>query len=335
MRYPIIDMHCDLLSYLNDGRGRSPCDPEARASLPFMQQGGVILQVLAIYVSNTSDAPLKCRKQIQSFLRLEQEYKKYIQPKEIPLLNEDRDPSLIHIMPAFENAAGFCSETDPIGSALNELDKFRNQLGSIGYISLTWDGENRYGGGVGSSIGLKEDGKQLLEWMNERQIPVDISHASDYLAYDIFNLIHKNNMSLPVLASHSNMRAISPMARNLPDEVIKELIERNGLIGINFFRHFSGGKDPRALSYHIHHALSLGAEDVLCCGADFFEDADPIYIKQKYNSAECFYQELGNSSCYPHFFDILKEELSLEEKILEKISYKNAYRFLRHQLDKK
>ena len=328
MRYPVIDMHCDLLSYLNDGPGRSPLDPQSRASLPMMQQGKVILQVLAIYVPNTSTAPAICRKQIQSFLHLQQHYKNYIQAKETPLLSEDRDPSLIHIMAAFENAAGFCADSDPITSALASLELLQKQLGSIAYISLTWDGENRYGGGIGSPTGLKEDGKRLLESMNEKQIPVDISHASDYLAYDIFNLIHKKNMTIPVLASHSNMRAITPMARNLSDELIKELIHRKGLIGINFFRHFSGGKQARALSEHIQHALSLGAEDVLCCGADFFEDADPSYIKEKYKSTDCFYQELSNSACYPHFFDILEEELSLQKSIIEKIAYKNAHAFL-------
>ena len=193
---------------------------------------------------------------------------------------------------------------------------------------MTWDGENRYGGGVGAKIGLKEDGKRLLEWMDSKQIAIDLSHASDYLIDDIFNTIDKKGYKIPVLASHSNMRSVTAMARNLPDELAVEIIRRKGLMGMNFFCHFSGGKNAKDLLKHIEHAFMLGGQNALCMGADFFCDADAPSIKAKYNSTMFFYEELANSSCYPHFFAMAREGLNLKEKELQAISYKNAETFL-------
>lgn len=299
----------------------------SRASLTQMRGGNVALQVLAIYVSNNDQAPASCRQQIARFLQLEKLYPQYIDPFNPDDLVKESSPKKTQVIAAFENASGFCSENDSIDIALKELEKMRKQLGNIAYISMTWDGENRYGGGVGAKIGLKEDGKRLLEWMHSKQIAIDLSHASDYLIDDIFNTIDKKGYKIPVLASHSNMRSITAMARNLPDELALEIIRRKGLIGMNFFCHFSGGKNAGDLLKHIEHACMLGAQNALCMGADFFCDVDAPSIKDKYNSTKCFYEELPNSSCYPYFFSMAKQALQLKENEIQAISYKNAENF--------
>lgn len=325
---PVIDFHCDLLSYLTHAPGRSALDPISRASLPQMKQGKVALQVLAIYVPNNAHAPTSCRQQIARFLELEKLYPQYIETFNPQNLLEGAINQRMQVIAAFENSSGFCSESDPIDIGLKELDKMRKQLGHIAYISMTWDGENRYGGGAGSKIGLKEDGKRLLEWMEGKQIAIDVSHASDYLIDDIFNTLDKKGYHIPLLASHSNMRAITAMPRNLPDELVLEIIRRKGLIGMNFFCHFSGGKNAIDLLKHIEHAFMLGGQNALCMGADFFGDSDFPIIKEKYNSDKCFYEELGNSSCYPLFFTMARQGLQIKEKEIEGLAYKNAQTFL-------
>ena len=61
-----------------------------------------------------------------------------------------------------------------------------------------------------------------------------LSHTSDALAHDIFNHIDKHKLAVPVIASHSNFRSVSDHVRNLPDEIANEIVNRNGLIGMNF-----------------------------------------------------------------------------------------------------
>ena len=86
----------------------------------------------------------------------------------------------------------------------------------------------------------------------------------------MLNHITKYNFDIPILASHSNFRTIFNHARNLPDDIAKEIIKRKGLIGINFLRAFLNDKNPEAIFDHIAYGVSLGASKSLCFGADFF-----------------------------------------------------------------
>lgn len=326
---PVIDLHCDLLSYLIEKPGRSAFDPPSRASIPHLQQGSVAVQVLAIYTP--AGGYEATRKQLKHFIALQKDY-----PLHVEIYSHDKPLSLpkVQILAAFENSAGLCRDTETVDVALSELEEMRKKLGPIAYISLTWDGENRYGGGVGAKVGLKEDGKRLLEWMDGKHIPIDVSHASDYLIDGILNTIDRKGYTLPVIASHSNFRTLSSWPRNLPDEFASEIIRRKGLIGLNFFCHFSGGTQAVDLLKHIEHAMGLGAQNTLSLGADFFGDEDFSHIKTKYNSDKCFYEELGNSSCYPYFFTMVRAGMKLHEDLIENIAHKNAESFYKGVLSK-
>jgi microsomal dipeptidase-like Zn-dependent dipeptidase len=324
---PIVDLHCDLLSYLSHAPERSPFDPMSRCSLLQMKKGHVALQVLAIFSPESHQAVAKCKKEVDLFQNIMISYPSHIASLQINQLESSFQNKKIQILPAFENSAGFGPQTNPMTSILFELMQIKKRLGPIAYISLTWDEENRFGGGCRSNIGLKDDGKDLLAWMNESYIPVDVSHASDFLIADIFNEVDKKNYTLPILASHSNFRSITAKPRNLPDEFAKEIIKRNGVIGMNFFKHFSKGDSPTSLIEHILHALSLQGGSNLCFGADFFADTDFPYLKQKYQNEHFFYDELSDSSCYPFIVEHLRDQISIPHDLIENILFKNAQNF--------
>lgn len=63
-----------------------------------------------------------------------------------------------------------------------------------------------------------------------------------------------------MVASHSNFRAISPVVRNLPDEIAKEILRRKGLIGFVLYRDFIGAEDPYNLVRQFEYVLKLGAK---------------------------------------------------------------------------
>ena len=289
------------------------------------------MQVLAIYVSGNGPSKNSLRGQLDHYHMLSKNFASAIHQLDESSIKAPIQGK-VQIMPAFENLAGISDEAEGIDSVIGMLSSFQKQLRYIAYISLTWDGENRYGGGVGSDAGLKEDGKRVMEWMAEKKIPLDISHASDYLAFDIFDYVEKKNLGLKVIASHSNFRKVTGRERNLPDEFAKEIIKRKGLIGVNFFYHFSCGKNVRDIFKHIEHGLSLGGGDVLCLGADFFDDETPEYIKKKYGSTRCFYDELPNASCYSTFFTMIQEQTFASEELISKIFHKNSQDFFEQVL---
>jgi microsomal dipeptidase-like Zn-dependent dipeptidase len=240
----------------------------------------VRLQTLAIYTETAPGSQAKASAQLARF----------------PQLLKEAACTGIQFRLAFENASGIAEEGAPLVPALEALDRIDKPV----YISLTWEGENRFGGGNQTRVGLKEEGKRLLAWMNERGIPVDFSHTSDDLAYDILNWIEQEHLTLPVLASHSNFRRICPALRNLPDDLARELIKRKGVIGLNCFGPFIDPVDPYALVRHVEWGLELGGAEALCMGADFFciEGSEEI-LRKKYGQQGLFYEALGNASTYP------------------------------------
>jgi len=322
---PIVDLHCDLLSFLAHKPGRSPDDPLSRCSYPQLRQGGVKLQTLAIFSQTGPDSVKEGCKQVDHFLKLLSNYPTQFTRLQFPLIPQS---PLVQILPALEGASSFASETEPLQDPYDRLQAYIEAIGPLFYISLTWDGENRFGGGNRTQIGLKDDGKRLLEWMSGKGIALDFSHTSDPLAYDLLNFIDKQSLDLPIIASHSNFRAISDFPRNLPEEIAREIIRRKGLIGLNFFSSFIHPTDPSALLRHVEYALSLGAEEALCFGADFFCDADAPNLLQKYQRTEAYYPGLSDASVYPDVLGGFSQKLRLKEEQLLKIACQNASKFI-------
>lgn len=324
MNYPVVDLHCDLLSFLQAKPERTPFDPVSRASHPQMKGGGVRLQTLAIFTYPKKGSTDLAREQIEIFSHLPQRYKEHYDFfRGEPSLENASDK--IFLLPAFENASGFCEEDEPLEKGLSRLQHIYEKLKRILYISLTWDGENRFGGGNGSSVGLKEDGKQLLRWMDGKKIAVDLSHTSDTLAHEILNFIDKQKLSIPVIASHSNFRSVTNALRNLPDEIAREIIQRRGIIGFNFFSVFLGS--AQNLLKHLEHGLKLGGEHALCFGADFFCDKDFPGVEQKYQTNTLFFDELSDASKYPAILQRAKQELNLSSAQLKAIASGNFLAF--------
>ena len=225
---------------------------------------------------------------------------------------------------AIENASVFCEETEPLQKGLDRLDRWMQEAGLILYISLTWNDENRFGGGNASKTGLKPDGKVLLEWMEGKGISIDFSHTSDALAHDLLNTIDAKNYRISPVASHSNFRKVADVPRNLTDEIAKEIFQRNGLIGINFLRPFLGGKGPEDFLRQIEHADRLNGLGSLCFGADFFNDSDVPELRRL---KPFYYPHFDNASCYPRLIELLRTQLP--EHQIEKIASGNIFRFIK------
>jgi microsomal dipeptidase-like Zn-dependent dipeptidase len=218
-----------------------------------------------------------------------------------------------------------CEEDEKLDLTFERLDETLDICKHLFYISFTHHTENRFGGGnYSDNVGLKRDGELLLEYMSGKKIAVDLSHASDNLAYGIINYIDKKGLDIPVIASHSNFRPLCDHVRNLPDDLTKEIVSRNGLIGMNFMRDYIHPTQPAFFIQHILNGLKPEvAIDQLAFGADFF------YLKGM-NAPErlpLFFPEHGNASKYPEVLNDLEKE-GVSTDALEKLAYKNALNFI-------
>ncbi len=93
-------------------------------------------------------------------------------------------------------------------------------------IGLAHYGPSAYAFGTGSAGPLTEKGRDLLRVMDELGMMLDVSHLTDESFHEALDRFQG-----PVLASHSNCRALVPGDRQLNDAMIQRMIERDGVIG--------------------------------------------------------------------------------------------------------
>ncbi len=325
MKIPILDMHCDLLSYLAripDANAYSKDD--IACAIPFLQEGNVRAQILAIYTDVKPESMDLARRQAEIFSDLLTKSEQDVAYLDSGFVGSWEQQKRIGIKASVENAAGIGNEEASWQEIYNQFDFILEKVKSLAYISLTHHTENRFGGGnYTEGIGLKDDGKKLLDYMAGKNIPVDLSHTSDLLAEGILNHIDSNNLGIPVIASHSNFRELWNHPRNLTDEFAKEIIHRRGIIGVNFLRAFLDPEVPERLFDHIFHGFQIGGEKSICFGADYFYTKD-------FKDPERFpfyFPLVENAGKYPSLLKSLEDKLSAEN--LEGLAYRNALEFYR------
>lgn len=96
-------------------------------------------------------------------------------------------------------------------------------------VSLSHYGISSYSHGTGTEGGLLPRAKALLEALQAAGIIVDLTHTTDQAFWEILEIYDG-----PVAASHHNCRALAPGQRQLTDDMIKAIIERDGVIGAAF-----------------------------------------------------------------------------------------------------
>jgi len=99
-------------------------------------------------------------------------------------------------------------------------------------VGLAWR-QTRHAGGTGMPGPLTPLGRELISALDRHGIIHDLSHLAEESFWQLLDA-----SGGPVMASHSNCRAIVPTDRQLSDEMIRAVARRGGVIGINFFDKF-------------------------------------------------------------------------------------------------
>ncbi|MDQ0416933.1 membrane dipeptidase [Croceifilum oryzae] len=137
-------------------------------------------------------------------------------------------------------------------------------------MGLTWNYANEVADGVQEvrNGGITRFGHQVLEEMKKLKMICDVSHLSIRSFWDVMEYT-----DLAVMASHSNTRALCPHVRNLEDDQIRALIQKEGMIGVTFVPYFvhqpSNESNISHVIRHIEHICELGGADHIMFGSDF------------------------------------------------------------------
>ena len=139
-------------------------------------------------------------------------------------------------------------------------------MAGIRMIAPVWNGENSLSGTNVTDGGLTPRGREFIRRAQELGIIVDVSHISDRAFFEICDLTQA-----PVVASHSNSRAVCNHKRNLTDEQFRLIVQMGGTVGINLYPLFlreDGRASYHDIYIHLEHFLSLGGEDTVALGGD-------------------------------------------------------------------
>ena len=199
-----------------------------------------------------------------------------------------------------------------------DLDKLKQAYqDGVRLITLTWNYPNNLGephcGEQHKKLTPK--GIEFVEAMQDLGIIVDCSHLNDAGTEQLGDIL-----DVPFVASHSNAREVTAHTRNLPDNLIKLIANKGGVIGLNFAQSFLGTSPVSRIDDIVKHGLYLinkGGEDVVALGTDF----DGIKPNTEIKDASEMYR----------LYDAFKEAgLSVEQ--CEKLFWKNADRLLKEIL---
>jgi len=326
-----IDMHCDTITALLQQKkvntSQSLRKNDLQVDLEKLRQGDYVLQNFAVFTHLGKNDPL---------LHVQEAIDLYYQ--EIEKNNDIIKPvfSYEDIINNHQNGYISAMLTLEEGDVVfNSLALLRNyyRLG-VRMITLTWNFQNAIGHPnfeshkdmtfedlykVNTIDGLTPFGIDYIKEMERLGIIIDVSHLSDAGFYDVLKYTKK-----PFVASHSNARSVCGVARNLSDDMIRELAQRGGVIGINYYGDFlqesKEGNAPSRIDdiiKHIQHIISIGGMDCIGLGSDFDGINDNV--------------ELTNAAHVPKLQKALQQQGFTQENI-EKIFYKNVMRVYREIL---
>lgn len=203
-------------------------------------------------------------------------------------------------------------EGEPIYPDLAYLDQLVKM--GVRMMTLTWNEVNHLGAPHSERAGLTTFGKEVVDYLNNQPVLVDISHLSEVGVRDIEEIYRG-----PIMASHCDAHAIYRHSRNLSDEVIRLIADRGGIIGLNFYSYFLNGTDSSRIDdliRHVAHFYQIGGQDILALGTDF----DGIHCKT----------EVCNASEMGILVDRLSRTYSMD--FVEALCRGNAERLIKENL---
>ncbi|MBL7817060.1 MAG: dipeptidase [Saprospiraceae bacterium] len=357
-KYVIVDAHVDvpyrLKAKMEDVSVRTP-----KGDFDYVRakQGGLTAPFMSIYVPSSFQNQKGAAKAYADTLidivegLVKKNPEKFALAYSPDQVEANFKKGLISLPMGMENGA-------PIEDNLENVAHFHKR--GVRYITLTHAEDNLI---CASSYslnnkwnGLSAFGKQVVEEMNRVGIMIDVSHVSDKTIEQVLEI-----SKAPVIASHSSCRKYTPtLMRNLPDELIKAIAAKGGVIHINFSSLFLDNasaeaflkerqdkrewllknntttKDPRYAvfeeEYDRTHPAPFSTLNRLADHIDHIKKlvgVDYIGFGSDFDGAgDTFPEGIKDVSMYPNLIAVLLKR-GYTEGDIEKICFKNTFRVWR------
>lgn len=312
MNFPVFDFHCDTaLVLLGDDRNQAGSLRKNSGHIDLERAGklGGYAQCFACF---TTDLP-EILKGISPIVLFERELATI--QREM-----DKNSDMISIVYSTEEieenrAAGKMSAILTLeGTAgIDYNPALLEDLWAIGFrvSSLGWNERNPLTGSNVTGGGLTDLGREYVKEAQRLGMRVDVSHISDEGFWDIMKITNA-----PILATHSNSRAVFDHSRNITDDMFRAIRETGGVAGYNTCREFTGEpSDLDTICDHILHFMELDP------------DGKHIALGGDLDGVDAMPDGFEGVQSYPALARKLLDRGLTEEKVMD-IFWNNAIRVL-------
>lgn len=257
MSFPVFDLHCDTASVLTgrDFRGAGKLNQNSgHIDLERAKKLPGYAQCFACFTTEWKKLPPNVRvedifeQQLSVILReLNENHNCIRQAFSAEDVEANRRAGRMSAILTIEGPAGFGYQPE----MLDDLYRIGFRITSLG-----WNEKNVLTGSHVTGGGLTAQGREFVKEAQRLGMRIDVSHISDEGFWDIMDITQA-----PILATHSNSRAMWNSSRNLTDEMFLEICKTGGVAGFNQYAEFVGQQpDLDTACDHILHFLELDPE---------------------------------------------------------------------------
>jgi membrane dipeptidase len=271
-RFTVVDGHCDLplaINAVTDAAGVVPPLGETAVGRA-IRAGGVDVVVAPTFVELEFAAEGALRRALLAYMRLEESVRKggdeFVMAASAASLRSAVADGRTAIVHGLEGVG-------PLGYEPALLEIFVRLGARI--VGLTWNERNAFASGMKQDAreGLSPLGRALVKEGDRLGVIFDVSHLNERSFWDLLE-----TASGPVVASHSNCRALYEHGRNLTDEQIRALAARGGLVSL-MIQSFVLSKEIASVEdflRHVDHAVDLAGIERVGIGYDFIHFVETL-----------------------------------------------------------
>lgn len=288
-RLIIADLHSDTLLWARDSLDRGTT---GHVDIPRLQEGNVTLQVFSVvtkapaslnYDSNTGDSDqitLLTQVQLWPIRTWNSLYERAHYQGERLLAAERRAPNDLRVIKTRADLDAVLAARANGGALVGGLLATEGShalegdlanieaLHALGYrmMGLQHFFDNELGGSLHgvSRAGLTEFGKQALQEMERLEIIIDAAHSSPAVVRDVLALATR-----PIVVSHSGIKGTCGSARNLEDDLMREIAAKGGLVGIGYWEGAVCDHTPAGIVKSLRYAVDLLGVNHVALGSDY------------------------------------------------------------------
>lgn len=254
MNVPVFDLHCDTALALLGESLRECGSLKSNTYHIDLDRAGMLAGYAQCFACFTTEPTEKIKpvelfeREMVSVLREVEKNSDIIRlaytAKDI---EENKNAGLMSAILTIEGPAGFGYD----GGLLQDLYAVGFRMSTLG-----WNESNPLTGSHLTGNGLTQQGRDYVNEAQRLGMVVDVSHISDQGFWDIMDIT-----DAPIVASHSNSRALCNVSRNITDEMFTAICSTGGVVGINLYTDFvAPNADLDSVCDHIFHFLELDPE---------------------------------------------------------------------------